>query len=258
MVRALYTAYTGMVNEQKRLDVISNNVANSATVGYKTKKATSQAFQDELAIKIKDASVAYNRENIGNMSLGTKIGEVYTEFAQGSLLQTENTYDLALEGKGFFKLQCTNEAGNTSTLLSRDGSFIMTKEGFVVDSEGNNLVTENGVLRVPTDAISVIIDVDGSVYADNQYIDRVAIVDYEDYDFLENVKDTMYNPVAGATQIESTATIQQGYTEQSNVNTVNEMVDLITVTRAYEAGQKMIKTVDTMLDAAVNSVGKVN
>lgn len=258
MVRALYTAYTGMVNEQKRLDVISNNVANASTVGYKTERATSQSFKEELTYKIKDASVAYNRENIGNMSLGTKIGEVYTDYSQGSLRETGNTYDLAIEGKGFFQVAHTDSNGNTTTRYTRDGSFTMTKDGDIVDADGNKLLGVNGAIRVPVDAKEISIANDGVIYADDTYIDTIQLTDFQDYDFLEHFGDNMYGAVQGATQIPTDAIIDQGYTEQSNVNTVSEMVDMIAVTRAYEAGQKMIKTVDGMLDAAVNSVGSVN
>lgn len=258
MVRALYTAYTGMVNEQKRLDVISNNIANASTVGYKTERATSQSFKEELTLKIKDASVAYNKEQIGHMSLGVKIGEVYTDYSQGSLLETGNTYDLAIEGKGFFSLLCPDGDGNAVTRYTRDGNFTMTYDGYIVDSQGNNLLGNNGVLRVPTTANNITIDTDGAVYADDVYIDTVALADFEDYDFLEHVGDNMYQPVTGALETPAQAIINQGYTEQSNVNTVSEMVDMIAVTRAYETGQKMISTVDGMLDKAVNSVGSVS
>lgn len=258
MVRALYTAYTGMVNEQKRLDVISNNVANSATVGYKTERPTSQQFKEELTYRIKDASSVYTKDNIGQMSLGVKIGEVHTDYSQGSIIETGNTYDLAIEGDGFFQVSCTDRNGNTNIRYTRNGNFTMTMDGFIVDSEGNNLLAQNGPLTVPTDAIDVAIDKDGSVYADNEYIDRVVLMDFEDYDFLEHLENNMYAPVAGATAKETNAIIDQGFTEQSNVNTVNEMVNLIAITRAYEAGQKMINTVDDMMDKAVNSVGSVN
>ena len=108
MIRGLYTAYTGMVNEQKRLDIISNNVANAATAGYKKEGVTSKAFDNELTLKIKDNSVAVDKQKIGNMSLGVNIGEVYTDFGQGSFRQTNNTYDLAIEGKGFFQVSVTS------------------------------------------------------------------------------------------------------------------------------------------------------
>lgn len=257
MVRGLYTAYTGMANEQKRLDIIANNLANSATVGYKEDNATNQSFDQLLTIKIKDESESFNNRAIGNMSLGVKMGEVYTNYGQGSMRQTSNTYDLALEGKGFFTLSVTDKAGNVNTQYTRNGSFTMTKDGHIVDDDGNYLMGEGGEIVVPTDAGDIVVDKTGSIYADKVYVDTIKTTDFEDYNYLTKVDDTMYRALDGAVEKTSTAGVLQGYTEQSNVNVVSEMVEMIAVTRAYEANQKVIKSVDQTLDLAVNSVGKV-
>ncbi len=257
MVRGLYTGWTGMLNEQKRLDVISNNLANSATVGYKQESVTSQSFDNLLTIKIKDASEAYNDRAIGTMSLGVKLGEVYTDYEQGSLRETGNTFDLALEGKGFFNVSVSDKAGNETTQYTRDGSFSMTQDGYVVDQNGNRLLGESGEISIEPDTSNIVIDATGSIYADGVYVDKILITDFEDYDYLQKQGDNMYLALDGAAEIASTAGIQQGFTEQSNVNVVSEMVDMIAITRAYEANQKVIQTVDGTLDLAVNSVGKV-
>lgn len=257
MVRGLYTAYTGMSNEQKRLDIISNNLANSATVGYKVENVTSQSFDSLLTIKIKDASEVYNDRPIGTMSLGVKLGEVYTDYGQGSLRATENTYDLALEGNGFFTVSVLDDLGNENIKYTRNGSFTMTKDGAIVDKDGNNLLGEAGEIIVPTDSVDVVIDASGSVYADGTYIDTILITDFENYDYLEKTGDTMYQTVEGALELLSNASVKQGFTEQSNVNVVAEMVEMIAVTRTYEANQKVIQSIDKTLDLAVNSVGKV-
>lgn len=257
MVKGLYTAYTGMANEQKRLDIIANNLANSATAGYKEENVTNQSFDNILTLKIKDESEAYNNRPIGTMSLGVKLGEVYTNFDQGSLRQNDGTYNLALEGKGFFTLSVTDKAGNVSTKYTRDGSFTMTKDGHIVDADGNHLMGEGGDIIVPTDASKVTIDETGAIYADGKYVDKLAIADFDNYDYLSKSGDTMYQAEQGATQIPANALVRQGFTEQSNVNVVSEMVNMITVTRSYEANQKVIQSVDKTLDLAANSVGKV-
>ncbi|MCQ2536851.1 MAG: flagellar hook-basal body complex protein [Lachnospiraceae bacterium] len=127
MVRGLYTAWTGMRNNQKKLDVISNNVANASTTGYKNQGVTSQSFDDMLGIKVRDRSVNYPMdERIGNMYLGVKIGEEYTDYTQGSLRETGNTFDLALSGDGFFAVEYKNKADETSVRYGRDGSFSLS------------------------------------------------------------------------------------------------------------------------------------
>ena len=257
MVRGLYTAYTGMANEQKRLDIISNNLANAATTGFKTQNVTSQSFDNLLTIKVKDSSEAYNDRPVGYMSLGVKLGETYTDQSQGSLRQTGNTYDLAIEGKGFFTLDVTDRAGNVSTQYTRDGSFTMTKDGGLVDEDGNHLMGESGEITIPTDAVNVVIDGTGAIYADNAYVDTLKITDFEDYDYLTNVGDTRYQALEGAVESVGTGSVKQGYLEQSNVNVVSQMVNMINITRAYEANQKIISSIDKTLDLAANSVGRV-
>ena len=254
MVRGLYTGCTGMYNEQKRLDVISNNLANSATVGFKKEGATSQSFDDVLAIKVRDD---HGDAYIGNMSLGVKIGEVYTDYSQGSVRETGNTYDLAIDGSGFFTIDYTDANGNTSTRYTRAGEFLITKEGYVVTSEGQHLMGESQWLQVPVDAVEVMVDTDGTVYADGTAVDKVRLTDFEDYNYLKKFGETMYQPVQGAVEKDATGSILQGFTEQSNVNVVSEMVNLINITRAYEANQKVIKAMDDLLQIDVSSVGKV-
>lgn len=258
MLRSLYTAYTGMLNEQNRLDILSNNLANVTTAGYKQENTASQAFDKVLGIKIRDVSEAFNDCAIGYMSLGVKLGEAYTDYAQGSLRKTNGTYDMAIAGDGFFAVRYVNKNGVESEKYTRDGNFRITNDGHVTDVDGNELKTESGVLQVPVDAANISIKRDGSVYADDVYVDKIKIVDFEDYDYLEKFGNNMYTAVNGATEKDADMELRQGYIEQSNVNSVREMVDMITMQRAYQAGSKAIQNADSMLDKAVNSVGSVS
>ncbi len=257
MVRGLYTAYTGMVNQQKRLDTITNNLANASTTGYKREGATARAFNEYMGVRVNDSTVAYKITDIGNMSLGVKIGENYTDYSQGSLRSTENTYDLALEGNGFFSISFTNKQGEQSIKYTRDGNFTLDAEGALRTTDGDYVQGEGGDIYIPTDAAQVAITSTGDIYADGEYIDTIKIVDFEDYNYLKKYGENMYEPVDGATEIEPTALIHQGYLESSNINVVNEMVEMITITRAYEANQKALQSSDQMVDKAVNDVGRL-
>lgn len=257
MLRGLYTGWTGMVNEQKRLDVISHNMANSDSVGYKDERVSSQAFEQQLAIKIRDGSQAYHNEAIGRLCLGVKVGETYTDYSQGSVRQTGGTYDVALSGSGFFTVNVTDSRGETHTRYTRNGQFHITKEGLLVDADGNAVQGQGGNITIDPSARTVSISRQGVITVDGAVIDTLNIVDFEDYDYLLKYGNTMYEPVDGATTMEADAEVLQGYTEQSNVNVVKEMVDMISITRAYEANQKIIRSYDSMLDKAVNQVGRL-
>ena len=148
MVRALYTAYTGMINQQARLDVITNNLANASTVGYKKEGSTSQAFDSVYTQKIKDGSEGYIDRRIGKETLGVMIGETYTDYSQGSFKVTGNTFDLGLEGSGFFNIEFASKSGTTSTRYTRDGSFSVNNEGMVVTEDGDYLLGQNGRIQL--------------------------------------------------------------------------------------------------------------
>ena len=246
-----------MFNEQQRLDVISNNMANSATVGFKKEGATSQSFDKVMTIKIRDKSEDWQKREIGTMRLGVKVGETYTDYSQGSLRETGNTYDLALEGDGFFVVNFTRTSGEQFEVVTRTGTFHQTEDGYIVDVEGNHLQGESGDVQVSVDTHDVVIDTDGTIYEDGVETDRILIRDYENYDYLKKFGDTYYLPIDGSTEKDAEGIIRQGYTEQSNVQVVSEMVNLIAITRAYEAGQKVIRSVDSTMELAVSSLGKV-
>lgn len=261
MVRGLYTAWTGMVNEQKRLDVISNNMANADTTGFKKQGVTSQSFDDELTIRIRDNnSYNSNKKYIGNMNLGVKIGETYHDLSQGSLRETGNTYDLALSGDGFFTIQTTNKEGVTSTKYTRDGSFTVNVNGYLLTKDGDSVLDVNGnPIQIPgaQTANEVSIDEAGNILVDNRRVATLGIASFENPQALLLYGENMYDATDAAGLQQSEAVVHQGYLEMSNTNVIEEMVDMITITRAYEAGQKMMQTVDGTLQKTVNEIGKV-
>lgn len=185
MVRGLYTAYTGMINQQKRLDTVTNNLANASTTGFKREGLTSKSFDQMLTVKLNDLSVPYLNEGIGKMSLGVKIGENYTDYSQGSFKETGNTYDLALAGNGFFTISYTDKKGNTSEKYTRDGEFTMDSEGYLRTLEGDYVQGEGGNIMIPVETSEVSIRDNGDIYADGEYVDSLRIVDFEDYNNIE-------------------------------------------------------------------------
>ncbi len=260
MVRALYSAWTGMVNEQKRLDVVSNNMANADTTGFKKVGSTSQSFDEELAVRFNNPRNVYARTPVGTLNGGVKIGETYLDYSQGSLKITDGPYDIALEGSGFFTISTTDKSGQTHTRYTRDGAFTVTRDGYLVTKDGDSVLgTDGNPIQIPgAQTAEVSIDEFGNIYANDQYVNQFALVDFEDYDTVilygENMWETTENTnIIPAENIK----VHQGYLEASNVNVVDEMVDMIAISRAYETNQKMIQTVDQVLEKAANEIGRV-
>ncbi|MBQ7955033.1 MAG: flagellar hook-basal body protein [Lachnospiraceae bacterium] len=258
MLKGLYTAHTGLRNEQNRMDIMTNNLANASTVGFKKEGSTSQSFSSVLAIKVKDASVGLaTRTPIGYNNPGVKIGENYTDYTQGSFRITDNTFDLALSGEGFFAIEFTNKAGETATKYTRSGDFTLNNEGYLVTNEGDYVLDENSKRIKLNPLADASIKSDGTIEQNGVEVAKIQITDFQDYNYLEKYGETYFQPVEGAEIIDSKATVNSGYLEMSNVQVVSEMVNLINITRQYESNQKVMQTYDGSLDIAVNQLGKL-
>lgn len=265
MVKGLYTAYTGMINEQHRMDTLTNNLANADTTGYKKEGTTNQAFSDVLGIKIKDLSEGYGTaKTLGTMNMGVKIGENYTDWSDGPMKSTGNTYDLALSGNGFFAIDYTNKAVNVQRDTADTQTVMYTRDGnFTVDVNGN-LVTSDGDYVLDTDGNHITLDpnktsqinTSGQIMQDGNVVATIQVTDFEDYNYLSRYGENLFEAVDGATTTDSTATVNAGFLEQSNVSTIDEMVNMIEVQRHYETNQKMIQTEDDALSTAV-SLGRL-
>lgn len=223
MLKGLYTAYTGMINEQHRMDVTTNNLANSTTNGFKKEGATSQAFDSMLAYKIKDLSEAgnlpklistpkavdqYELNNEANpdylqnrvtrvgMNLGVKVGENYVDYSEGPMKVTENTLDFALNGNGFFLIEYTNKAGVTSIKYTRDGNFTLNTQGYLVTQDGDFVLDEDRQrIRLETDNndTNIVESTDGGhIYQGRDLVATIGVVDFEDYDRLERFGENLF------------------------------------------------------------------
>ena len=253
MLRGLYTAYTGMMNEQYRMDIMSNNLANADTTGFKKEGSTSQAYSEVMAVKIKDVSENPNTpKRLGNMRHSVKIGETYTDFSQGSLRDTGNTYDIAIGGDAFFNIEFTNKSGETSTKYTRDGGFTLTKDGYLVTKDGDYVLGENGRIQLSTTAGNTVIDESGNIYQDDRLVASLKLTEFEDTNYLTHYGETMWDAKEGAVAKDAEdAKIYQGYLEMSNASVVKEMVNMITISRQYESNQKMLTTFDDTLEKSM-------
>lgn len=258
MLKGLYTAYTGMVNEQNRMDVLTNNLANADTIGFKKEGATAQSFDAVLVDKIKDDSeVASLPRRIGKGNPGVKIGEGYTDYSQGSFQVTGNTYDLALGGDGFFTIEYSDKKGEKSTMYTRDGNFTVDANGYLLTQDGDYVMGDKGYIKLNPN-YEFVVEKNGEIFQNDNLVGKLQITNFSDYNYLEHFGENYYIPVDGAEAVPAEkCDVYQGYLETSNVSIVSEMVEMISVSRQYEANQKLIQTYDSSLDIAVNQLGKV-
>ena len=275
MVKGLYTAYTGMMEEQRRLDVITNNLANANTTGYKKEGATNASFSSLLAIKIKDTGTYELPRRIGLVKMGTKVGETYTDYAQGNFHVTDEQSDLGLNGNGFFAIEYTDKGGNTSVKYTRDGAFTVDRDGYLRTSDGDYVLNRQAALQGQTGEnahvqlnpnLDYTVDEEGIIFQNGQAGDQIGVVDVDDgnddtdndYDYITKYGENLYDVADGAEIVAADDyQVEQGVLETSNVNVVDEMVTMITIQRAYEADQKVIQAEDETLEMAVSQVGRV-
>ncbi len=259
MIRALWTAATGMRAQQLNIDVISNNLANVNTVGFKRTRAD---FQDLMYQTLRppgaDSTTTTKIPTGIQVGLGTRVAALEKIFRQGSFKQTGNPLDLAIEGKGFFKVQLPNG----EIAYTRAGAFKLDDQGRIVTSDGYPL---DPVITIPPDAIDISIGEDGTVSVlqpgNTTYtqVGQITLADFPNPAGLRAIgrnlfkeTDTSGAPIEGTPGQDQFGTIAQGYIETSNVDVVEEMVNLIVAQRAYEANSKAIQTGDEMLQIANN------
>ena len=254
MVKGLYTAATGMNVQSKRLEVISNDLANTTTTGYKRDVAVVSSFGKVLMNRLEDTQRNVPNENsIGEMTYGAKIDEVYTDFTQGSIIPTGEKTDLAIQGDGFFVVQTPNGIAYT-----RDGGFSINQNGELVTKEGYLVQGSEGSITLGEEFLStsgnISIGKKGEFSLNGELIDTLRIVQFPENTDMDKLSDNLYTSTGTGVPFEGT--LIQGYLESANVNPVTAMVDMITVSRAYETNQKMIQTQDNLLGKAVNELGR--
>lgn len=254
MIRGLYTAATGMNAQSKKMDVISNDLANVNTTGYKKDDVVISSFGEVLVSKIGGGPSTGPDGPIGSMSLGVRVDEVYTQFAQGSLVKTSGIADIAIQGDGFFVVD--TPAGEAYT---RDGKFSITSEGMLVTQEGYAVMGENGPIELGEVFLQqggkLQFDENGQVLLEGEVIDTLDIAVFEDTRSLRKIDNNLLQ--SDAERVPFEGKLLEGFLEASNVNPVTAMVEMITVSRAYEANQKMIQVHDNLLGKAVNEIARV-
>lgn len=231
-----------MVAQGIRQTATSNNIANASTPGYKRDIAVTESFSDVL-------TAASQRRAIGTMGMLTSATRSYVDLSSGTAAATDGQYDLAIMGEGFFAVE--TEAGVRYT---RAGNFRPDAHGWLVTPDGARVLGEEGHIRA---GLGFAVAADGTYYSKDEPGGKILIVAPTDYEGMTKAGGGLFDSATMEQVAEGSVSVVQGVLESSNVNVVQEMVDMITGFRIYEAAQKAILSHDAMLDAAVNQVGKM-
>lgn len=268
MLNALWSAASGMKAQQLQVDVIANNLSNVNTVGYKKSRAS---FQDLMYQTLRSADGIDGQPVPAPLQVGrgVAVAATYRDMSPGGLEQTGRELDFAIQGRGFFRVK----RYDGTEAYTRAGNFAIGMDGntpYLTDTNGNRILDKNGnPIRLPDQFTSLKIGPDGTIVAEVpaqpqlQQVGRLAVVYFKNPAGLENLGDNLYKATAAsgqAMEVDMTVpgeaalvgSIRQGYLESSNVQVVEEMVNLITAQRAYELGSKAIQTSDEMLGLANN------
>jgi flagellar basal-body rod protein FlgG len=258
---ALWVAKTGLDAQQTRMSVVSNNLANVSTTGFKKDRAN---FQDLVYQTVRQAGGQTSQDSLlpSGLSLGTGVRVVATEklHTQGNLVQTGNAMDLAVEGRGFFQVLMPDG----TIAYSRDGSFQIDDQGQIVTSSG--FLLEPGT-TLPPDAQSVTIGLDGTITAQlpgqagATQVGNIQLADFVNPTGLQAIGQNLYvetsasgSPQTGTPGLNGLGGLVQGALEASNVNIAEELVNMIETQRAFETNTKAIQTADQMLQFITNNV----
>ena len=256
-MRALSIAATGMDAQQTRVEVISNNLANMNTTAYNARRAEFADLHYQIA-RAAGASTSATGEIVPEgvqLGLGVRTSSISMDVTQGTIKATAGDLDLAIEGKGFFEV--TLPSGESA--YTRDGAFKRSAEGQIVNAEGYPLA--DGA-TIPEDARSITINADGEVYVyfdgqpGGQLIATIGLVSFSNEKGLEPLGGNLYREteasggaLPGQAGLEGRGTIRQGYLEESNVDVVQQIAELIEAQRGYELNSKVITAVDQMMGA---------
>jgi len=262
MIRALYSAASGMTAQQMNVDNIAHNLANANTGGYKMRRAQ---FQDLLYQTLVQPGAAAGQQTVVptglQLGLGTRTASNEIIFTQGDFSQTNNPLDVVIQGKGFFQIRRpTGELAYT-----RAGNFHLDRDGNVVTSDGNPLEPQ---ITLPPNAQQITIGQDGTVsytlpnQTASQQAGQIQLANFANPAGLNSVGGNLYTPTdaSGDPTIgipggeEGMGTVMQGYTEQSNVSVVEEFISLILAQRGYEANSKVVQAADNMYQQVNNLV----
>lgn len=279
MYQGFYNLTSGMLSQQRNLNVISNNMANTQTAGYKADTMTKKTFQEEMLVR----TGRYNKKNPTDLATTSKIttaDQTYTDYSQGAFEMTDDIYDFAINGKGWFSVQT-----NSGTQYTRSGSFSVDSEGYLtLGGVGRVLGSNDQPIQIPNEDFTVNtdgsiianqhgaanrkaveVDADGNVTSSDDgetetvVYGKIKLVDFADTAALHKEDNGMYTTEQEATVVNgnSDSTLQWRMLEKSNVSLVDEMTNMMASQRALQSAAQMLKMYDSIMAKSSSDVGRL-
>jgi flagellar basal-body rod protein FlgG len=279
MYQGFYNLTSGMLSQQRNLNVISNNMANTQTAGYKADTMTKKTFQEEMLVR----TGRYNKKNPTDLATTSKIttaDQTYTDYSQGAFEMTDDIYDFAINGKGWFSVQT-----NSGTQYTRSGSFSVDSEGYLtLGGVGRVLGSNDQPIQIPNEDFTVNtdgsiianqhgaanrkaveVDADGNVTSSDDgetetvVYGKIKLVDFADTSALHKEDNGMYTTEQEVTVVNgnSDSTLQWRMLEKSNVSLVDEMTNMMASQRALQSAAQMLKMYDSIMAKSSSDVGRL-
>ena len=236
MLDAISATHVAMLQDQVRLQSISQNVSNMQTPGYKRQLIEAEGFDEQIMAQMTSVSQELQRS---------------TQFQQGTFIQSKQPNELSLAGDGFFEVQ-TDEG----VFYTRRGDFHVNEQGELTTATGARLLGKGGALRVEDNAYTI--DSSGNISIDNHKVDQVNVVRFSHPEQLNYHGQGLYESLEAPIPTDGSTRVLQGFLEQSNVKSIDEMMEMVKTSRHFEASQRVMRTADNMLSTAINQLGEGN
>ncbi len=248
MYKGFYTLASGMITENRNLNVISNNMTNVSTPGFKNSTMVSSTFKEEMTYRYGNKSKT-NPTEMGKTSMITTAQETITNYTQAGFDITGSSFDFGLSKAGFFQIQ-----GEKGTVYTRNGSFILDDEGYISLPKVGRVMGKKGPIKMQTDQFMV--DASGNIVNSKGIIeDQLVIMDFKDYSQLSRVGEGLYQTNATGTPV-ADAVVWKAL-EQSNVDSIREMTNMMSSQRALQSASQILKMYDQIMQKSTTEIGKV-
>ena len=247
MIKGIYSSGAGMQPHSARLEVLANNIANANTTGFKKDKLFIQAM--------KDAGMAHSQ---GEGELKGLESRAFIDFSEGSFMETKNPLDFAIQGRGFFVLETPQGIRYT-----RNGNFSMAADGTVINGQGYPVLGSSGRIQVPQpqkiSETSISVNGHGDISLGSVHLGKLRVADFENLNLIKKAGNSMFVTDAQEKPVNldgHDTIVRQGYLEESNVEGIHEMIELVEMTRSFETDQRTIQSQDSTLERAMD-IGRV-